>query len=252
MRRLTLFCLSLVALSFLGSCKDDSAKPDPVDLPKYDVQVNIEHLFNGEALELDDEKYITANEDTVSITRLVYHINKFVFYGDSGVVERPDLYFLVDAEDNSTLTLQFDSLEHLAFDSMQFNVGVMDSVDNADGILNSKFTDPMYWGMINGYINMKLEGRSNSVTADSVYLLHIGGYMGDYVLSKRVGISFNGNVLENTLGRSNLTLSVDLAEYFENPNAFDLGLNNRIHSPNDSAKMITQNWPSMFSFGGIE
>jgi hypothetical protein len=233
------------------ACDSDDAKPDPVNLPVYNVQVQIKHIFGGQSLALNEEIYETANGDTVSFTRLVYHLNKFKFFSDSGIVERPDLYFLVDAEDENTLTLAFDSLDDMAFDSVQFTVGVADSVDNADGLLNSMFTDPMYWGMINGYINMKLEGRSSSVVSDSVYILHIGGYMGDYKLSSTVSLDFAGSKLQNKLGKNILSLDVDLSEYFQNPNSFDIGINNRIHSPNDSAKMISENWPSMFEFGGV-
>jgi|GEM_PF-1761659 len=250
LKKSTWLFLGLVLL--IASCDDEDAKPDPPTLPTYDVQIKINHLFGADALELNQTKYITANKDTVGITRWMYHINKFVFFGDSGTVYRPDLYFLIDAENSESLTLTFDSLDHMAFDSIQFNVGVVDSADNYDGILNSMFTDPMYWGMINGYINMKLEGESNSVVADSVFLLHIGGYSGNYKLGHTVGMSLQGNKLQNKLGSNTLTIDVDLAEYFTNPNTIDLSTSNLIHQPNDQAKEISDNWPSMFSFGGIQ
>ena len=251
MQKIKTLLLVLTALVMWNGCDDDDVKPDKPDLPEFPIHVVINHEFNGSALEMDKEQYVTENKDTISVTRWIYHINKFKFYSDSGVVERPDLYFMVDVEDEESLTLDFDSLNNWAFDSVSFNIGVMDSADNADGVLNSMFTDPMYWGMINGYINMKLEGRSNSVTSDSVYLLHIGGYMGNYKLAQSVTIDFNGNQLQNKLGRSDLTLDVDLADYFKNPNVIDIATSSRIHKPNDDAKAISENWPGMFSYGGI-
>lgn len=252
MRNLLTFLALTASLTYFSACNPDDAKPDPPTFEDFSIKINLNHTFGGTNLELDKEEYVTANEDTISITRCVYHINKFKFFGEKGMVERPGKYFLVDLEDESSLTLSFDSLEAQAFDSVQFTIGVGDSVDNADGTLNSMFLDPMYWGMINGYINMKLEGRSNSVSSDSVYLLHIGGYMGDYKLSQNVTVSFNSNTLKSQPGSNNLTLNVDLKEYFENPNTIDLGTTNRVHKPNDNAKAISENWPGMFTFGSIK
>jgi hypothetical protein len=251
MRNFLLFITICLGFLYLSSCKDDDVEPDKPILPDYSVNVKLNHLFNGASLQLDKEIYGTANEDTVSVSRWVYHINSFKFFGADGTVNRPNDYFLVDAEEPASTILSLDSLENIAFDSVQFTIGVQDSVVSADGLLNEKFLDPMYWGMINGYINMKLEGRSSSVTSDSVYLLHIGGYMGDYKLARTVTLDFKGSTLRSRPGNNNLTINVDLAEYFKNPNVIDIGVNNRIHSPTDSAKAISENWPSMFGFGSI-
>lgn len=247
-----LFSFLILTGTVLVGCDDEDVKPDQPDLPKYGIQVQLNHQFDGSSLQTDQEIYVTANDDTVSVTRLMYHINKFRFFSDSGIVERPDLYFLVDLDNSESLNLDFDSLNNWQFDSVQFNIGVMDSIDNYDGVLNDKFTDPMYWGMINGYINVKLEGRCNSVASDSVYLLHIGGYTGNYKLAQTVTVDFNGKKLESSLGKNILKINVDLKEFFENPNTIDIATTNRVHKPNDAAKSISENWPSMFSFSGIQ
>jgi len=160
-------------------------------------------------------------------------------------------WFMVNSEETLKPIFNTNTIADRQLTSVKFTIGVSDSSTNASGALNSIFTDPMYRGMANGYINFKLEGKSPSVSNEGV-ILHTGGYLSPYIAIAEVEILFpTGSEVSGSFGSSKLTLHVDLAEYFDNPNLIDLSVTNEIYAPGDDAVTISKNWPSMFSFGEV-
>ena len=228
---------------WMSSCTTED--PEPQDLPQYSIQVNLSHSWNGQELELNGPYYLTEDQDSFQLTKLIYHINNFTFYDASGaVIQNKGDYFMVDVEDGMSESFDFGQIDG-DVDSISFTLGVADSTVNADGELNTKFTDPMYWGMINGYINFKLEGVSPSVSNNAV-VLHVGGYLDPYKNSKDFGFRFSSPV-KNELGRNEIDLELDLSKYFSSPNIIDLDSTHMIHSPNEASRLIVENWADMIT-----
>jgi MbnP len=230
------------------SCDDD---PPPIEQNEHKITVTLNHQWDGSALSLNDW-YITANFDSFQLTKIVYHINNFEFIdADGSALPADDDWFMVNGEESLMPVWTMGNLDDRIFTSVRFTIGVSDSAVNASGELNSIFTDPMFWGMANGYINFKLEGKSPSVTNEDV-TLHTGGYLEPYRVIANVEVEFpTGSEVSSVLGSNLLTLNMNLAEYFDNPNLIDLSTTFDIQNPNDDAVKISENWPSMYSFGSV-
>jgi hypothetical protein len=126
----------------------------------------------------------------------------------------------------------------IAFDAIQFNVGI-DSVTNVAGAMGGDLdpTNGMYWTWQSGYINIKLEGRSNKcVTRNNAFTFHLGGYQ------------FPFNALQNVIlpiqQREQINVVVDLQKFFT---SFDLTTQNQIMSPGKSAIFLSNQFSTIFS-----
>lgn len=239
----------LTGLLFSSGCDDD---PKPINLPKNEIQLTLNHQWDGGELILNNW-YKTANGDSFQLTRLIYHINNFELIDENGVAYPADTkWFMVTSETSLKPTFTMGDLNDKKFKAIRFVVGVEDSATNASGALNSVFTEPMYWGMANGYINFKLEGKSPSVGNQGV-ILHIGGYLGALKAVTKVQVDFGaGNLAQSIIGSNNITLNANLAEFFDNPNLINLATTNEIHTPSAEAVLISQNWQSMYTFASIK
>jgi len=238
------FLLTLVL--FITSCNPDD--PEPMPPPEYPMQITVDHLFNGNPLLLNGDYDTTVNGDSFQLTKLIYHINNFTFYKNGSPIFEDDGYFMVDLENPESLTFELGLMDGRA-DSMSFYLGIADSTTNAEGLLNAMFTDPMYWGMINGYINFKLEGNSPVVDNGAV-VLHVGGYTGNTKNFQKIGLDLSASEPASELGGNNVNLQMELANYFTGPNLIDLSVTNLVHSPTGDAVLIAENWADLFSFTG--
>lgn len=245
MKRSKIFLALLLPLLGIGLSACNTEEPKPQDLPQYGIIVNIGHSWAEQDLEINGPYYITEDGDSFQLTKLIYHVNNFKFYNSNGdVLQDKGDYFMVDLEDGMDHTFSFGTVEG-DIDSVSFTIGVSDSAVNANGDLATLFTDPMYWGMINGYINFKLEGVSPSVGNNAV-VLHVGGYLEPYMNSKDIGFTFNTPV-KTDLGSNEIDMELDLSKYFYGPNTIHLDSTHMIHSPNDASRMIVENWGDMVS-----
>lgn len=239
---------SMVMLT-TSSCDDD---PDPMDPPKQDITVMLNHEWNGSLLK-NNNWYVTNNSDSFQLTKMTYHVNHFQFKDEEGNWhDAKDTWFMVNSETTMSPVFNMGNLDGKSVIAVRFDIGVADSAINASGELNNYFTDPMYWGMANGYINFKLEGKSPSVSNQGV-VLHIGGYKSPYKAYSTVEIDFpSGKKLVGLTGSKALSLDVNLAEFFFNPNNIDLKTTNELQTPGAMAVSISQNWPDMFTFKSIQ
>jgi hypothetical protein len=232
----------------VSACNDN--EPEPIELPEFPIEIDIEHFFGSQALELNSAYYLTENQDSFQLSKLIYHLNNIKFFNASGdLLYADDHYYLINLEEAGTSSFKFQNFDGV-ISSMSFDIGVKDSATNAEGLLNSKFNDPMFWGMINGYINMKVEGKSPSVGNEAV-VLHVGGYLDPYKTARTVEVPFT-SLAENKLNKNQIVLKMDLAEYFTGPNTIDLASTNLIHSPGIAAMNIADNWLNLFSFSRIK
>lgn len=243
----TLFSL----FTFMYSCGPDNPDPEP----DKSLEIKINHVFGdvSTAFSLNTPVFDVISGDTFTPTTLVYHINNFELSKTSGgsvKLDEAQPYRMVDLSDAGSLSpIKLSLKDKGPFNSISFTLGVEDSAANAEGKLNSVFTSPMYWGMINGYIHYKLEGNLHSTPAKSV-VLHVGGYMNPYKLSRRITVNFN-EPLDLAKGDALSTLYLNMQKYFDGVNKIDMNNINLIHQPGDDALKIADNWQGMFTDGGI-
>jgi hypothetical protein len=162
------FALMLVLLAtvtLFNACKDDDddnpTTPTPTVAPKLTIE--LDHLAGNQKFYLDST-YTTANGDEITASMFKYYVSNIEFVKtDNSVVTIEDTYYLVDASDESTWEIDFDSLEQVNL--KQFVYHWIDSTRNCSGAQTGAL-DPangMFWSWNSGYIFVKLEGTSPSI-----------------------------------------------------------------------------------------
>lgn len=238
---------------FLQSCGPDDSSPKP----DKTLEIKVQHTFGSKDIPflLNTSYAENVSGDTFTPTTLIYHINFFELsnaLGDRLALDANAPYRMVDLADPNSLKVMQTTIkaDSKIFTSLSFTLGVEDSLTNDQGLLNSIFTSPMYWGMINGYIHHKVEGNLHSKPSKSV-VLHVGGFLSPYKLARRITIPLS-EPLDLSKGNASLTILKDMQKYFDGTNKINLNTVNLIHQPGDDAKLIADNWSGMFAVGGIE
>ena len=115
----------------------------------------------------------------------------------------------------------------------------IDSVTNVSGALGGDLdpTKGMYWTWQSGYINFKLEGKSNLCpTRKNEFHFHLGGYLHPYNALKTVKLK----VQQST----DIAVVFDVKKLFS---AIDLKSTNQIMTPMKEAVLISEKVAQAFS-----
>jgi len=155
--------------------------------------VRIVPLFEGKPLMLN-ETYTAKDSAEYTISTLRFYVSNIRISSSEGEKEIKNIH-MFDLEDASSVEL-FRSTD--AINSIDFLLGT-DSLTNVSGILDGPL-DPllgMYWTWNSGYINFKLEGKSDrSTQADKSFEYHIGGYLPPFSTARRVHLDLHSSVQE--------------------------------------------------------
>ncbi len=251
MKRILVFSITLGLFSlFFTNCKDEDPKPF-----KQIVSLEINHTWGDSAFKLNKTYFWDHinRTDTITPTKLIYHINHLkLLTEDSQEIAADFTYYMFNFEENSFLpkNISFTTPKegvNYYVNSLEFTVGVADSVVNADNQLGSQFISPMYWGMIQGYINFKFEALNPKVSA---LIYHIGGYLPPFQNARKVRVVFNKPYLLNQTNL--LTINADIFKFLSSVNSIDIEKVNLIHEPNTDSKILADNIPSIFSFKSLK
>ena len=233
-------------------CKDDDPKPfKPI------VSLQINHTWNDSSLVLNQPYYWKHDfkTDTIIPTTLIYHINHLTLNTQDNQKIDADLpYYMVDYGDkkimpnNISFTAPRDGVKYY-ITSLEFTIGIADSLANATGALNSIFVAPMYWGMIQGYINFKFDALSPQLPSN-VLMYHIGGYTKPYYNFRRIKVDFDKPYYLNEA--NSLTISCDILKLFNSKYKIDLTTTHQVETVNEDSKIIADNMAEMFKFDNIK
>jgi hypothetical protein len=160
-----------------------------------------------------------------------------LLYNDKTIWEEPNSYHLVDASQNQSLTFSSNISSGVFFNQLKFNLGI-DSATNVSGALGGDLdpTKGMYWTWQSGYINLKLEGRSNRCKKrNNEFQFHLGGYQ------------FPDNSLQTLLlnvhSNDTIVVLMDVGLFLS---GIDLSLQNRIMSPGKEAVLLSESLAKIF------
>ena len=147
--------------------------------PKDSTSIAFNLNFNEKPFELHTN-YISTNQDTLKIDLLKFYISNIVIhYSDHSKYEQANSYHLIDASNSKSLQIPLCKNTAKPISKITFAIGV-DSLKSVSGALDGALdpSNAMYWAWQSGYINMKIEGKSNSCkTRNNQFHFHIGGYL---------------------------------------------------------------------------
>ena len=142
------------------------------------LQLQLQHLINGEALELETNHSIFGTN--LAIDRLEYYLSDFVITHDGGqTTELTDTYILVNVDDDEPM-YSLGDWDINNVEAIDFSVGVdeehnhLDPATYASGHPLAPQYPSMHWGWASGYRFVALEGLAGS-TLNAVFEVHALG-----------------------------------------------------------------------------
>ena len=204
---------------------------------KDSLQMHFNFQYKSSPLAIQ-KKYTTVS-DTLEIETVKFYVSNIeVQYADNTRFQPKNNYHLIDLELPNSWSIPIDEKQNKSISKVSFNIGV-DSIASVSGALSGDL-DPakgMYWAWQSGYINMKIEGKSNSCkTRKNEFHFHLGGYLKPNNALRKV-------VLETKEPSEYISIAVDLEKLFSE---IVLSKTNSIMIPGAQAMMLSDLATKMF------
>ena len=244
MKKLVPFLLATLFLFFSCSKNEENLT----------VTLNFTQNWNGVPLTNQDFntfKFTTANGENISIERLRYLISNI-----SLVEESENNHFLIDVGENSGNLITISDVYPSNY-KLKFTFGLTD-LENTDGSypdLNSaNFNVP---GMLGGgYHYMQFDGKykdTNNLDANFNYHVIRAVDRTEPMNLKLEDTSFTVDLGSIEIkNNASIEITMNIAEWFTNPNTWDLNmLNSELMANFEAQKLMNANGKTVFSLGEI-
>lgn len=210
------------------------------------LEITFQLQMHGKPLALADSCYLTSSGDRIFIDQFRFYVSALELQSkNTGAFRESDSYHLVDAEEIPSQTLILKNVPAGGYESLFFYVGT-DSLINVSGAMGGDLdpTKGMYWAWNSGYINFKIEGRSNSCkTLHSAFEFHVGGYLPPNQTLRQVVLPLK-NLFVAEQGRASVLVQVDLAKFFSQ---IRLETTNQVMIPSKTATQLADYFTTVFS-----
>ena len=238
---LTFLCIPIFIFS---SCTSEEEN--------INITLNFTHDWDGVEItdkDFNELKFTNANGEKVSIENLRYLISNISLVDGKN-------YHLVNFTENTGTSIKVSDLTEGNY-ALSFRFGFSDE-DNETGVykdLNSvSFNVP---GMLGGgYHYMQFDGKyrdNNNEEAGFNYhtIRAVDKTDPDNLILEDTSFEINLGTV-SVSNNTNIEVKVNLAEWFKNPNEWDLNELNTVLMPNFKAqKMMNANGKSVFSLGAV-
>jgi hypothetical protein len=252
--------LSIVAILVVLACKND----DDTSSPPVNVSFNFTHNWDGgsdiQNSDFENTQYTNAFGTQQTISKLVYLISDITFTDASGTAYDAADFNLVNVREGSNLSFTPNIQIPVGEYEVSFTFG-LDDEDNIDGAypeLNQTEEGP--WGVPaplgGGYHYMRLEGKYNDAAgANTGYAYHAIRANDMSITPLRLeDTSFVVNLGQiNVSNNTEVEVKMNVAEWFKNPNTWDLNTLFASLMPNFNAqKMMSENGAQgVFALGTV-
>ena len=234
---------------------------------KGKLEIYFDNVVGSQDLILNKTTYYNCFGEDFTVSRFSYFVSNFKFYKSDGsvyIVPQDSSYFLIRERNPESLTIRLDNIPVGEYERLEFFVGV-DSMRNVSplekrkGVLDPGYNvrdESMYWTWNNGYIFMKLEGKSsvgNPVNGRFHYHIGLfGGYREKTVNNTRiVKISFNDDrVIVDRDKTPKIELRTDVLKFF-NGNSINLSIRENsgvMAGQQELSAKLADNYQNMFSY----
>jgi len=247
----------LVCLLTILSCSEDN--DDKVS--QANITFNFDHAWDGTTVtnaDFNTIKFTNSKGDQLSIERLRYLISKITFHKADGSTTVLDDYNLVDVTNNKNLS--FAPITTVA-------TGFYTDVTFAFGFNNEDNTDASYldlnsasWNVPailgGGYHYMQFDGKFlNALDEEQGFNYHAiraadnPGPNPTFPQDTFFNVSLGAITISN---HATFNIKMNIAEWFKNPNTWDLNVLNQMLMPNSSAQiMMYENGQNVFSLKSV-
>lgn len=249
----TIIPFFIVALIFF-SCEKDNA------ISQMNTTFNFTHNWDGTLVtnsNFNTIQYINANGEQMSIEKLRYLISKITFTKSTGENLILNGYNLVDVTNNTNLSFTpVNTITSGNYSNVKFTFGFDndDNYENYQDLNSASWSVPAMLG--GGYHYMQLEGKFiDDTTTETGYAYHA-----IRAVDNSGGMQvFRDTFFEVNLGAVNITnnatfnIEMNIAEWFKNPNKWNLNILNNMLMPNfDAQVLMFENGQNVFSLESIK
>lgn len=208
-----------------------------------DVTLRFVPTYGGKPIVLEEHYYKFPSGDSIMFETFKAYISNVAFYlDDKKAFAEQNSYHLLNASDEATMSFTVQPPERSQFNYISFDLGV-DSATSTSGALGGDL-DPakgMFWTWQSGYINCKIEGRSNLCkTRHNEFQLHLGGYAQQDDCLQQLKLSLDTQNRDN----DEIVIEISLDEFIAQ---IDLRKENAIMSPGSDAVMMARKLASVFT-----
>ena len=202
------------------------------------LSLNFKPMFGNSVLQLNDSVYKLNNNDSIQFETLKFYVSAIEFWNNSAPVWiEPNSFHLMDASDSNTLKLAFKVPSDMIYAEIKFKLGI-DSLTNVSGAIGGDLdpTKGMYWTWQSGYVNFKLEGKSNLCRSRKhEFQFHLGGYTHPYNSLQTISLL--------TSNLQDVSIKFDLKTFLS-----DVDLENKpsVMSPNKDALILSNQLGKLF------
>ncbi len=246
--------LLLVVITTLSSCSEDND-----DNLKANATVTFTHSQNWDgtiinSTNFDSQDFTNENGEILNIVRIRYLTSRYQLTNLSGETYSFDGYSFVDISDESTLIFDPNTSIPTGVYTLKIIYGFNEE-DNIDGNYPNLNSASWNWPEMlgGGYHFMQFDGMYDvNTSSPKPFNFHNGtAKISDGVFEQNfVTIEFS-NALDISRG-TNIEIKMNIAEWFKNPNTWDLNVYDTPLMPNyDAQKLMQQNAASVFSLGEI-
>lgn len=238
------------------SCHEDNDD----GISQAQITLNFSHNWDGTAVSntnFNSVIYTNANGDNLSITKLRYLISKLTFQKSNGETFVLDGYNLVDVTTNSNQSFTpVSTILNGDYSNVSFTFG-FDNDDNYNGnyadLNSASWNVPGILG--GGYHFMQLEGKFIDNSSNEIgYAYHVIRAVDN---TGPVQI-FEDTFFEVNLGAVNIStdttfnIEMNIAEWFKNPNTWDLNVLNSMLMANFNAQeLMFENGQNVFNLQSV-
>ncbi len=243
------FFLPILVMFFVACDKNDD---QPQNTP---VSIDFSHSFNQQEIDSSNFNaldYTNGFGTTLSITRLRYLISQISFTNQQGIKTIVKDYQLVDLSQDNSLAINDILLPPGAYNlKMRFGFTEATNTSSIYPDLNAaSWNVPESLG--GGYHYMQLEGRFLDPTNEPfIYAYHtISAVQNPGPENTREDTSIEIDLGEITVTQdaTQINVTMDINQWFENPNLWDLNILNGMLMGNYTAqKMMQENGQTVFS-----
>lgn len=247
----------MFSLVLLISC---NSSDDSESTPEVSTTFKFTHNWDGALIRdynFGPIQYVNAHGESIGFERFRYVISDIVFTKTNGEEIELDIYNLVDLTNEVNMEYTPDTQIPIGnYTNVSFTFG-LDNEDNAENYtdLNSaSFNVPEMMG--GGYHYMQFDGKFiNSNNEEQGFNYHairavdnVGPnptFPQDTFFTVNLGAINISNDVE-------IEVKMNIAEWFKNPNLWDLNVYNQMLMPNSTAQiMMYENGQNVFSLGEV-
>lgn len=249
-----LFYSSLILCFGLLTCTDKD------DLPQAaSINLNFQHFWENDSLsnaDFNDFKFSTEAGNLISIERLRYVISHIQLTDNNGLITEFNEHHLIDVTNANGLNFSLNNTINSGSYHIQLTFGLNNTYNalNHPDLNAASFNVPEMLG--GGYHYMQLDGKFiNNSNSEQGYNYHairaVDISSGNPVFPKDTFFTIDlGTIVLR--GNTHITINANMAEWFKNPNHWDLNVYNSVLMPNPEAQiMMFENGSSVFSLNSV-